>query len=130
MWKFPSYRFGALLITFLKDDKTPEGITEIDNALSQADSLPSPFKTSEFLLTVRAMASVLNAKLPSEATRVALEAARLDSMPVEEKKRQEAIAAGKPFRVPEWWRGEQANYKVAKTMMKTLPKKIGPLKDQ
>jgi hypothetical protein len=50
-------------------------------------------------------------------------------LPVEIRKKREAEAAGKKFRVPEWWRGEQANYKIAKAMMTTLPKKMGPVKD-
>lgn len=54
---------------------------------------------------------------------------RLTSLPVEEQKRQEARAAGKAFRVPEWWRGEKANYQVARSMMVSLPKKMGPVKD-
>lgn len=130
-WKLPSYRFGALVVAYLKDDKMPEGLVEIDNALSNADSSPHPFFDPSFRRTLKAMGGILSASsyTPTSTTidNVVYDS-RLTDLPVEERKRQEAATAGKAFRVPEWWRGERANYKIAKSMMGTLPKKIGPVK--
>lgn len=119
-------------MAFLKDDKTPEGIKEIDGIFNQADHMPHIFFTPEFRITVKAMAGVFRRireiANPENIDNVIYDP-RLTEVPIEEKKRREAAKKGKPYRVPEWWRGEAANYKVAKSMMGVLPKKMGPVKD-
>lgn len=128
-WKLPSYRFGGLVVAYMKDDKTQESLESIDNSLSSADSIPHPFLDPSFRRTLKAMGGILSIANPRSSTTIdnVIYDSRLTDIPIEELKRREARAAGKPFRVPEWWAGEKANYKVAKTMMRTLPKKIGPV---
>lgn len=94
--------------------------------MSQADHFPHPFFASSYRTAVK---ESMGKVIPRSTTvdNVVYDP-RLTEPPVEERKRQQAMAAGKPYRVPEWWRGERTNYKIASSMMKTLPKKIGPLK--
>lgn len=128
-WSLPSYRFGALVIAFMKDDKTQEGLDQIDESLRGVDYAPHPFADSSFKATLKAMGSVLStpplAKTRSIVDNVIYDS-RFSNLPIEEQKRREAAAAGKPYKVPEWWKGEKAAYKTAQLMMKTLPKKISP----
>lgn len=117
----------------MKDEKTPESIQQIDGALKEADALPHPFQDKKFRITIQAMCNVVTGRLTkSNAVKidnVIYDPRLVNELPVEERKRREAAAKGKPYRVPEWWRGEKANYKVAQSMMKTLPKKMGPIKE-
>lgn len=130
-WNLPSYRFGALVVAFMKDDKTPEGIDQIDESLADADKLPHPFFDPTFRRILRTMGRALSGSKVTTTTidNVVYDSRMVSELPVEERKRVEARAKGKAYRVPEWWRGEQANYKIAKQMMVTLPKKMGPVKD-
>lgn len=132
VWQLPGYRFGALVVAHLKDDKMPEGIATIDDTLLDADLVPHPFFDPKFRQTVLVMGRVLSSTpyIATSSTTVGnvIYDPRLAELPIEEKKRQEAAAAGKAFRVPDWWVGERKAYKVAQTMMKTLPKKMGPIK--
>lgn len=122
---------------FLKNDKAEEGVQKIDEALAQSDYIPHPFFDKPFKDMVKVMSSLLASSddLITSTTRetvgnVVYDSRLTDELPVEEQKRREALEAGKAFRVPEWWRGEKANYKIAKSMMVTLPKKIGPVRDE
>jgi hypothetical protein len=132
IWNIPSYKFAGLVLAYLKDDKTSEGLAEIDNLLANADELDPPFKSPQFRLFAKAMASVLGGVIEddkgvSKSSKIQEEI--IAELPTEERKRREAEAAGKAYRVPEWWRGERANYKIASSMMGTLPKKIGPIEN-
>lgn len=120
-WKLPSYRFGALIVAYMKDDKTQEGLNLINESLNEADRLPHPFADPTFRRTLKAMGSVLS----TSSTSTTIDNIRLPDLPIEERKRQEAAEKGKPYRVPDWWQGEKANYKMARSMMGVLPKKIG-----
>lgn len=115
----------------MKFEKTEESLESIENALAQADSLLPPFQDKVFMKTVTSMGRILSSSPKTSTTvdNVIYDSRLVNELPIEEQKRREAAAKGKPYRVPEWWRGEQANYKIAKTMMKTLPKKIGPLNE-
>lgn len=127
----PSYRFGALVVAYMKYDKMPEDLEKIDESLEETDRHPHAFFSSTFITMVKTVGGILS-NSPKSSTiidNVVYDTRFVDELPVEERKRQEARAAGKPFRVPEWWRGEKANYKIAKNMMGTLPKKMGPVKD-
>ena len=125
-WKLPSYRFGALLVSFLKFDKTPEGVQEIENALSSSDSLAHPLLDSNFRNILKAMCRALStSRVRTSTDNVIYDHRLMPEIPIEERKKQEARAKGKAFRVPEWWAGEKANYQVAKQMMVKLPKKAG-----
>jgi hypothetical protein len=127
----PSYKFGGIVMAYLKDDKMPEGIQEIDNAFNLSDATPHPFFEESFRLTLKAMAKALSTTTEkiSETIDNVIYDSRLVDIPIEERKRREAAEKGKAYRVPEWWRGERANYNVAKNMMVSLPKKIGPIKE-
>jgi len=123
IWSLPSYRFGALAIAYLKFDKVPESVTVIDESLFEADKISHPFVDHSFRNTLITMGSLLSIRPSTSIVKKAFD------IPIEERKRQEAIRMGKAFRVPEWWQGERANYKIASSMMKVLPRKIGPVKD-
>lgn len=122
-WKLPSYRFGALVVAYMKDDRTQEGLDLINGSLKEADNLPHPFEDPGFLRTVKIMASILTT--PSSETVTTVIKSSLSDLPIEERKRREAAAAGKPYIVPSWWVGERTAFKTAKSMMGVLPKKIG-----
>lgn len=128
-WNLPSHRFSNLVMTFLKDDKVPEGIEKINDAMNESDSLPHPFYDPRFQSTISIMSNSLTNNSTTTKVGNVIYDSRLTDLPIEEKKRLEAKEKGKPYRVPEWWRGEKANYKVAKSMMGVLPKKIGPVKE-
>lgn len=132
VWKLPSYRFGALIVSYLKYDKMPESIKEIDESLEDTDDLLHIFFTYSFRALIKAMCGVLSVAEPiTRQTTIdnVVYDSRLTDLPIEEQKRQEAKAAGKPYRVPEWWSGEKRAYQTAKSMMVALPKKIGPIDD-
>ncbi len=132
-WKLPSYRFGSLVIAFMKDDKMPEGIKQIDDNLATSDELLHPFFDPAVRRMVKAMCGALAGVTTTSTTidNVIYDSRFVDELPVEERKKREAVAKGKPYRVPDWWRGEQANYKIAKSMMGVLPKKgKQPMKDK
>lgn len=116
------------MVAFLKDDKTPEGITSINSTLADTDNNPHPFFDPLFQRLARSIGGIFS---PSSRTSATVDNViydtRLTELPIEEQKRQEAAKAGKAYRVPEWWRGEQANYKIARAMMVSLPKKVGPV---
>lgn len=112
-------------MAYMVEDRNDEGIEKLNNALLQADLMLHPFLSSVLGNAAVTLASNLNGTRSQGAT---LESVPDSDEPVEVQKRREAEAAGKAFRVPEWWRGEDVNYKVAQTMMKTVPKDIGPLK--
>lgn len=130
-WNLPSYRFGALVVAYMKDDRTQEGIALIEESLSGADNLPHPFADPSFRRTLRAMGGILSMNSKQTSTNIdnVIYDSRLTDLPIEERKRREAAEKGKPYLVPSWWKGEKVNYKVAQSMMKTVPKKIGPVKD-
>lgn len=130
-WTLPSYRFGALVVAYMKEDKTPESLEQIEDSLKNSDAIPHAFFDPNFRRIFKAMCKVLS---KTRVTTISIDNVVYDSrlvpeLPVEERKRIEARAKGKAYRVPEWWRGEQANYKIAKQMMVSLPKKMGPIKD-
>lgn len=139
-WNLPSYRFIALVTAFMKEDKVPEGIELIDGSLTDADKIRHPFHSSEFRRMVKALGHILSVAEPKSSTPVSktvdnvIYDSRLSEIPGDEDKlsdiermRQVAEVQGKPFKVPSWWRGEETNYKVAKTLMHTIPKKMGPV---
>lgn len=130
-WKLPSYRFGALIVAYLKEDKVQEGIEIIDRSLKDSDFIPHPFFSPSFHQTIKVVSGVLSTPVKrSTSIDNIIYDSRLTDMPIEEQKRREARSKGKPYRVPEWWQGEAANYKVASSMMKVLPKKMGtPVKE-
>lgn len=134
-WKLPSYRFGALVVFYLREDKVEEGLSIIEEALSEADDRIYPFFDPVFRRTAKAMCRALTPtrKPPRTTVDNVVYDPRLveidDDLPIEERKKKEAEAKGKAFRVPDWWRGEKANYKIAQSMMVALPKKMGPVKE-
>jgi hypothetical protein len=123
----PGYKLVGLVEYYLKEDKTEESIENIDDMLLNAEDYQHPFLSTYMGDTAKLYAQALTNKSPDTAGE---KTERISSnLPIEEQKRREAQAAGKPFRVPEWWQGERKNYKVAQTMMKTVPRDIGPLKN-
>lgn len=129
-WKLPSYRFGALLVFYMKIDKVEESLTVIDDTLVDTDNKPHPFYDPDFIRISKAMCQALYpTKSRTTMDNVIYDPRLIDELPVEERKMLEAREAGKAFRVPEWWRGEKANYKIAQSMMISLPKKMGPVKE-
>lgn len=123
----------------MKFDKVPEGIVAIDDSLKEADKIRHPFHDATFRRMVKAMGHILSVAEPKVLTSKTIDNviydSRLSDIPEEEdeklsdieRMRQVAEVQGKPFKVPSWWRGEQANYKIAKNLMHTLPKKMGPI---
>lgn len=114
----------------MKDDKTPEGLQIIDDSLVDADSTLHPFHDPTFRKMVKAMAHVLSVAEHKPPTSEAEEGSIISKSEDAgisdiERMRRDAVSAGKPFRVPEWWRGEKANYKIAQALMPTLPKTVG-----
>jgi len=136
-WNLPSYRFVALVVAYMKEDKVPEGIEKINDSLEELDSVKHPFHDPSFRRLVRAMGHVLSVAehKPSSTSKTIDNViydprfAGPDDAPLSdiERMKRDAEIAGKPFRVPDWWRGEKANYKIAQNLMHTLPKKIGPV---
>lgn len=110
----PAYRFYNLVVTYLKDDKMPEGIEQIDNALAQADLSPHPF----FDTVIGSVFETTETNGPARTT-------TKREVPIEEQVRRSKEAKGMPYRVPEWWAGEQAAYKNSMAAMKKAPKDIG-----
>lgn len=140
-WTLPSYRFGALVVAYMKEDKVPEGIATIDESLEGTDKTSHPFHDPSFRRMVKAMGHILSVAehKPSSPSSKTVDNviydSRLSNYPDEElsdieRMRRDAEIAGKPFRIPEWWRGEKANYKIAASLMHILPKKIGPVTDK
>lgn len=139
-WNLPSYRFGALVVAYMKEDKVPEGIEKIDESLEELDIISHPFHDPSFRRMVRAMGHILSVAEHKPSSRTVdnvIYDPRFygpdEAVPVLsdiERMKRDAEAAGKPFRVPEWWRGEKANYKIASSLMHTLPKKMGPVDGQ
>ncbi len=130
-WKLPSYRFGALVVAYMKDDKVPEGLKEIENSLKTADEVVHPFFDARLRQSIKGFCHAMGSRATATIVdNVIYDSRFVNELPIEERKRQEAAVKGKPYRVPEWWRGEQANYKIAKSMMTVLPKKGGPVKDK
>lgn len=138
-WNLPSYRFGALVVAYMKEDKVPEGIEKIDESLEELDIISHPFHDPSFRRMVRAMGHILSVAEHKPSSRTVdnvIYDPRFygpdEAVPVLsdiERMKRDAEAAGKPFRVPEWWRGEKANYKIASSLMHTLPKKMGPVNE-
>lgn len=140
-WDLPSYRFVALMVAYMKEDKVPEGIEKIDESLDDLDKTPHPFHDPSFRRLLKAMGRILSvaeftSPLASSTTTTVdnvIYDSRLtgsDDAPVLsdiDRMKRDAEIAGKPFRVPDWWRGEKANYKIATSLMHTLPKKMGPV---
>lgn len=124
------------MVFYLKQDKLEEGLAIIEEALAESDDKPHPFFDPAFRRTAKGMCRALT---PTRKPRTIVDNVvydpRLieidddDDLTIEERKKKEAEAQGKAFRVPEWWRGEKANYQVAKSMMVALPKKMGPVKE-
>lgn len=91
--EIPSYRFYNVALYSLKENKEPEHVALIDQALKEADFQPAPIDLMKSLFKTK----------PSKTRTVRRE----------ESKKQY---------VPSWWRGEDANAKIAMNMMQTLPK--------
>lgn len=117
----PAYRFGNMIYAWLVDGKTEEAVGQMEDSLDSTDSVSHPFHAIANIRTI-----VPGAR-PTVVDNVIYDQ-RLTELPIEEQKRQEAASLGKAYRVPEWWRGEKANYKIAQSAMRTIPKDIGPLK--
>ncbi len=114
----------------MKDDKVPEGLAEINRSLKDTDNLPHPFADPRLRQSIKGMCYAMGSREKVTVDNVIYDSRFVNEIPVEEKKRQEALAKGKAYRVPDWWRGEQANYKIAKSMMTVLPKRgKQPVKD-
>lgn len=126
-WRLPSWKFASLLMHYLKDDKTEEGLAKIDTFLETADATPHVYLSDSFRLIFREFSGLLRTlDLGSlEPSKKTLDFPVSPDLPVEERKRREAAASNKAYRVPEWWNGERANYQIARSMMGALPKKIG-----
>lgn len=110
----PAHRFYNLVVAFLKDDKLPEGIEQIDNALAQADLASHPF-----------FDTVIESVFEQTATNGPARTTTKRETPIEEQTRRAKESRGMPYRVPEWWAGEQAAYKNSMAAMKKAPKDIG-----
>ena len=120
------------MVAYMKDDKVPEGIAEINKTLNDTDNSPHPLADPRLRQSIKVMCHAMGSRdKVTVIDNVIYDSRMTNELPVEERKRQEALAKGKAYRVPEWWRGEQANYKIAKSMMTVLPKKGGkPVTDK
>lgn len=106
--ELPAYRFFNLAVFFLKEGKNEEQLEALEESLLRCDSIVHPF----------------------------LEQIKVESKPIVNKQssnnehRQNAPEPSDSRKdyVPSWWRGDSVNYKIAKTMMMTLPTKVGPQK--
>lgn len=96
------------------DDRLPEDVTKLENALREADFIAHPF---------HAGMNSLGEVRPTKVTARPAQVRRVDNneeLPLEEAKRREAEAQGKKFRVPEWWLGEEKAYKMGKSQQAGL----------
>lgn len=115
----PGYRFYNAALAWLRDGRDEEGLQNFENALREFDATPHPFHVK-----------VQEDKLPSRQARPRpaqrpLTPEDKEALPIEVVKKQEYAEQGKPFRVPSWWKGEDAAYKSAKSLqggIASLPK--------
>lgn len=119
--ELPAYRVYNLAMRYLKEGRTPEGLTKLENSLRTLDSLGHPW-----LSTVEDnLIAVTNSSQPNSPARV-----KKSSLTDDEQFALEGLTAsatGKmvPRVMPDWYRGEEANYKIAKNVMgqaQSLPK--------
>lgn len=121
--ELPAYRFYNMVMMRLKEDRTPEAMTKFENSLRTLDSMGHPWLSS-----VGDFVVVPNTSQPSPTTKVR---PRKSALSEDEQVALEGLtkpAVGKklvPREMPDWYRGEDANYKIAKNVMgqaNSLPK--------
>lgn len=110
----PAYRFFNLMVYMLKENLDEDARLALDVKFQQMDNEPHPLYQVRFFHKTPGPFRNTKTKNPSSSAP--------GNTPIELVKEQEAKAKGKPFRVPEWWMGEQAAGKRATQMMTQLPK--------
>lgn len=108
-WDLPAFRFYNLILYLLKENKGSDDLKILQETLIECDSMVHPF-----------LEQVPKNKIPKTTVP--------KKKTVESEKAEDESKPERPAYTPSWWRGDAVNYKVAKSMMMTLPKQTGPQK--
>lgn len=118
-WELPAYRLYGLVVFCMKENLEPEAVEVIEEAIKACDALKSPFRVKLWQKTTTIV------KRSEDGTETVETVPVVQERPIEEVKREQAHARGKPFIVPDWWVGEARAAKIALSSMGSLPKQIG-----